>query len=543
MKNRFWIPTTVLTFFVLELFAQTGPLDKSQIRYEYFSHPSGYFGMSAELNSDMQFDGERIFYNYTSSDSTIVARLHYQRKCLVDTAIINAPDLQLNAFFIAPDGYKYKNVEIPELIEKGVPHGLYIKKNLQNGVIIASQKYTYSYGRQNGACEEFWLNNFNDRSSGRWKYYNMTEDVLDGNYLVKLESGDTIEYGLYKMGRKEGCWQTRKYEGEKHLMCYQNNLRHGDYKAWNKSGVLLIEGHYEKDLLEGQYRTWYNNGQLASEAYYKNAVIQQTYRAWYRDGKLQQLSQYDSSGKLNGVNEWYFQNGQLSSREHFVHEQREGVSETWNYEGVLTERAHYHTGMREGKSEYFYASGKLHQEKYYHQDELNGTVKAWDEKGKLITHKVYKDGHLVKTYLNLYIEDDEDLQDRNIDYMGLGTSDEGEGQPDSDFSRKVFRISYYDVGLNCVRDYSRALSDSMNAYYAQLSKKQQKRWKNIQQLEITIHLNKNKLVITQLSGADEVLNQELLAFAQRVMKGKYCYAYTPIRIKILIPRQRVEAGK
>lgn len=531
MRNSIWIATSALTFFVLELFAQTGPLDKQQIRYEYFAKPSGYFAMWTALNSNMQAEGDRILYDYTTKDSAIVARLHYHQNFLVDSAIINAPDLQLKAFFVTPVGDQYKIIDIPDLKEMAVPHGLYTRTIFNQGKEISYEKYNYRYGRKNGACEEYALAWSNGKPT--WKYYTMTDDVLQGNYFIKNNSGDTLEFGQYAGGRKEGWWKsTNTYSGERSLTFYQNDRRNGESKTWNANNLLVSEAFYVNDRKEGSHRTWHANGQLASEAFYKRGVIQQTFRSWYQNGNLQRFSQFDTLGDLHGLNEWYHENGRIAYRQHFVHSKMEGISDTWNADGVLTERIHYHIGMREGKSEYFFPNGKLQKEEYYHVDKLNGTVKVWDEKGKLIMHKLYKEDEEVKNYLDLHVQEEE-LYDVDWPNVGVGSADAYEDERIAAFSNHVFRLRYQSATLNCVRDYSMALTDSLNAYYLQLSKKQKKKWNNIEELQLVIELRSN-VQITTLIGADEEVNQELLAYLRRVMKCK-CYSYHQVTMKIIIP--------
>lgn len=540
MKSMSWKIVAVLSLFATKLCAQTGPFLKDSLRYDYRSDLTGSCYNYSELNSEMQQDGLRII----SHNNTSIARLHYTRNWLTDTAVIRSAKVQLNAFFIFPSESSYKTINIPELKERAIPHGLYTKTILHsNGKIVSIEKYTYSYGRKNGSCEEYSLNPWEYKGNGVWKRYTMKEDVLDGLYLEQRENGDTLEYGLYSNNRKEGCWRTINYrQGYKTLCCYQNGLRHGVYKFWNQSGVLLNEAFYISDRKDGWSRSWYGNGQLSSEDYYKNGVIQKTSKSWYGNGRLLYLAEYDSLGQHHGVAEKYFENGQVNYRQHYIHGKLEGVSNTWNINGVLVERIHYHNGAREGKSEYFFDSGKLMQEEYYLHGELNGILKVWDEKGKLTRHELYKNGIFVKSYLKPELYDTEVLFDAPYGTAsdgpyGVGDMEGGSGEYDNDYEGKALRFRIENSSLPCVREYAGTLTDTLNAYYLQLSKKEKKKWDKIGELEVTLYVQPDRCVPSVGRVEDEKLKIELLEFCRRLLVYKNCYSSSAYTITIYIPRQ------
>jgi len=501
MKSKIWITAVLYMVGAANLFAQSGPFVKHLMHYEFSSRGKENFILTVGLDREMQKDEQCLIYD--RRDTSIVGRMNYQHKQLVDKLLINTPELKFTAFFVYPSDSSYKLVKIEELNESAVPHGVFVREKFYEGKRVFYEKYNYTYGGKNGACEEYVLHSWDKPKGGSWQRYIMTDDVMDGIYIQQEENGDTVEYGRYDKGKREGCWFAyRDYADCKDSVYYQAGKRNGVTRTWNSEGKLVIEEYYLKGEKNGLCRNWHSNGVLSFERYYKEGLLQGTSKSWSDKGVLLYVERYDTLG------------------------QREGLQESWNEEGVLIKREHYHENIYKGKCEYFYDSGKPKYLASYSNNAFEGVVKEWNEDGELILHQLYKNGELVKTYVNKKPEQQNFDGEHNVGYLA------------DDYYSPLFYRNYLvleaDKSLASFGQKSEEVIDFLNLWYSNLNKGQKKQCKQIREIEITFLLERKSITLTEVKGASANLNQEIKDYILSRYKDT-SYGNYPATIKVIVP--------
>jgi antitoxin component YwqK of YwqJK toxin-antitoxin module len=69
-------------------------------------------------------------------------------------------------------------------------------------------------------------------------------------------------------------------------------VRHGLFRAYSESGVLISEGFYNHGAEDGLWRDYHPNGQLATEGHYQNGVEVGEWRFWDADGRPEETVTY-----------------------------------------------------------------------------------------------------------------------------------------------------------------------------------------------------------------------------------------------------------
>lgn len=501
MKSKIWIAAVVLMVCAANLYAQSGPFVKHLMHYDYYSRGIDKYILSVGLDREMKMDGQCLIYD--RKDTSEVGRLNFQHGQLVDKLLINTPELKFTAFFVYPIDTSYKLVDIEELNKSAVPQGEFVREKFYKEKRVLYEKYTYANGKRNGSCEKYELHSWDTPGEGTWQRYTMTNDVFDGMYLRMWDNGDTVQYGRYDKGKKEGCWfEFRAYVGYRDSVWFKEGVRNGVSKVWNTEGQLISDEYYLNGNKNGLSRTWHSNGTLASERHYKEGLSQGTTKLWSDKGVLLQVSRYDTLG------------------------QRDGFRESWYENGRLSERVHFHADELDGKSEYFYETGKLRRLEYYSRNRYDGIVKEWNEKGELILHQIFKNGELVKTYVNRILEENYGEIEDKIGYLS------------DDYALPLFCRNYSnleaDKSLIFFSQKSEAVVDFLNLWYSDLSRQKKKQCQPIRQMELTFQVESKSIKLIEVKGASVKLNQEMKDFILSRYEN-VAYGNMPATIKVIVP--------
>lgn len=114
---------------------------------------------------------------------------------------------------------------------------------------------------------------------GLWKYYHQASPQLM-----------TTEY--YKNGKLDGT-RTVYYKSGKiaEETTYKDGVRHGPYKKYTETGIVLEESNYANGRFEGPATYRDGEGQVVSKGVFKNGA-KHGYWEFYKNGKLDKKEKY-----------------------------------------------------------------------------------------------------------------------------------------------------------------------------------------------------------------------------------------------------------
>jgi hypothetical protein len=101
-----------------------------------------------------------------------------------------------------------------------------------------------------------------------------TLGYIQGEHVVKKETGEVISKCNYKDGRLDGEYTTWYSNGQLECICYcvQNKL-HGEYRAWYENGVMMEQTYYKEGVRHGLCKKWDKQGNLIISRYYINGKL------------------------------------------------------------------------------------------------------------------------------------------------------------------------------------------------------------------------------------------------------------------------------
>lgn len=151
---------------------------------------------------------------------------------------------------------------------------------------------TWSYYFVNGKLEQKG-NYINGRPNNTWRWYFENGSLLreegflrgkeDGFCLELNEKGDTIAFGEYIDGEREGKWSFK--DGDISL---SGNFKSGKQDSiWNhyySDGTLYFSGNFIEGLPEGKHKAYFPNGQLKWEGRYVAGKRNGDWRSFFEDG-------------------------------------------------------------------------------------------------------------------------------------------------------------------------------------------------------------------------------------------------------------------
>ena len=111
-------------------------------------------------------------------------------------------------------------------------------------------------------------------------------------------NGDITEYTVDASGDIQGEHIVKKQTGELISKCYyKNGLLDGEYMTWYSSGQIECICHCEKNKITGIYRAWYENGVMMEETLYKDGAKHGLCKRWDKEGNLI-ISRHYINGEL-----------------------------------------------------------------------------------------------------------------------------------------------------------------------------------------------------------------------------------------------------
>lgn len=211
--------------------------------------------------------------------------------------------------------------------------------------------------------------------------------------------------------QKQGVWlQFHTNEQVKQEGTYQNNLKHGYWKYYNRQGDLLrVEKWLRGELQEGATEVEKvdirreidpQTGKLS----YKGAFRQDKpvgLHRWYDeegnvdssvtyvDGKVLYRGIVDKQGRKQGPWEYYYPGGALKAKGSYKNDFKIG---NWNYyyrNGQLEQRGRYIRGNPDGLWTWYHSTGQVWREEEYVMGAADGSSVEYNDTGAVIAQGKY----------------------------------------------------------------------------------------------------------------------------------------------------------
>lgn len=141
------------------------------------------------------------------------------------------------------------------------------------------------------------------------------EPFEDNPNMVKVTiddgTGNTIAYGIYVNGFREGSWTELHPNGHvKNVTGYVDGVKEGQSVEIDNRGQLLERFTYHNGELGGSY-TKYNRTRIKEVKNYKNGLLEGKVEIFYDNAKVMEESYY-KNGKRDGIAKWYDQEGNIT---------------------------------------------------------------------------------------------------------------------------------------------------------------------------------------------------------------------------------------
>lgn len=134
------------------------------------------------------------------------------------------------------------------------------------------------------------------------------DGVLDGNFQVSYDDGETELEGRFVAGALEGPWTAYYMNGERRWsVTFANNLEEGDLQGWYDTGQPHYVIPYKAGKREGTATYFYPNGQKAAELQYVAGKAQGTWTYWHENG--QKAHEYTVEGDKTSIHRHWDEQG------------------------------------------------------------------------------------------------------------------------------------------------------------------------------------------------------------------------------------------
>lgn len=312
---------------------------------------------------------------------------------------------QLNGMYKRKDPNQYPTYEC--MFENDKRHGTELIYHANTDKLFKSQQY--HNGLKNGIYEE--------------------RDVL-GN-VIKIEE--------YKNNVNHGISEERYLAtlSKKHIVVYQNGLKHGIEKVWTIDGKLIFykphhqgigrgrciarfpdNGHIERKCFyndNGQLHGYYIEFQylntknclsnkeddpstpktdttLLKRAHYNDGNYTGKYEEYHNNGTLHKLAEYDENGKKDGEYFEYNRFGQCLIHYRYRNDMLDGWCERYNDEGKIQEQAYYTQNTVHGIYKQFHPNGRTKISQTFNKGIAHGETIFYSQSGNPIGKYMYVNG-------------------------------------------------------------------------------------------------------------------------------------------------------
>lgn len=226
-----------------------------------------YFKKLALLFKDTTDEYRELFIPKTPADMQVLAFSNYQGK-------INQTDQQGKRQGLWIEKYPNGVVKYEIQFKDGHPAGTY-RRYYENGKPMAKMFFDntgvrcaailYNEQGERKAMGYF----YNHQKDSLWQFfYNDSIVISEINYKKGVKNGPERVFNLYdypnlimekfwKNGKLDSTYTILYPNGQpKFIAHYKNNLRQGDYAAFDETGKAVAMGKYENDLKVGEWKYW-----------------------------------------------------------------------------------------------------------------------------------------------------------------------------------------------------------------------------------------------------------------------------------------------
>lgn len=301
-----------------------------------------------------------------------------------------------------------------------------ITKNYSSEGFLVSQ-IPYKNDLKHGVAYQFYENNglksvthyLNGKKDGMAYEYNREGLIVrisefEKDFIVRTEVINQTD----KNGEKEGMWKEFypdstyqvKQEGT-----YLKGVKHGYFREYSKSGVLLSTTKYEygevvenaEELQNLEIKTTYHsNGAIKSVKSFKDGLQEGVEKTYDPQGNIVQSKIY-SNGKLLGEGivdaegikqgdwkEYYPRSGKLRAEGAYKNGARIGKWTFYFENGKIEQKGTYREGgLPHGLWTWYYPSGQILREEEFRLGKEDGYIREYDPVGNVITKGQFLDGY------------------------------------------------------------------------------------------------------------------------------------------------------
>lgn len=141
------------------------------------------------------------------------------------------------------------------------------------------------------------------------------------NLIQEVVEKDTVKTVLYfkGSGNNKKLVKEVKYFDNDQVMSEQNFKKgalHGEWKTWNKGGLLQSEGAYEKGKKNGAFKFYDNLGVLMYEGTMEDGMKQGVWTTWYDEVQIEEQKEYKND-KPHGKWVYWYIDGNLKLEEYY----------------------------------------------------------------------------------------------------------------------------------------------------------------------------------------------------------------------------------
>lgn len=265
------------------------------------------------------------------------------------------------------------------------PDSVYTVLKFPSG-IIASEGWLV-----NGKPDGYWINyheNGQLKSEGNRRHF-----MLDGVWKFYDEQGSlTLEIN-YKEGKRDGdrvVWLPTEVIKER----FENDIRHGLTRHYNRSGKLLKTVPFVGGLEEGTSFSYDTTGNIIEVVQYRRGFVINRER----------INRIDPEGNKNGLWKWFYEDGTLKAEGTYRNGLRNGIFKTYDRQGnLLTIEKYVDDILQESDEEVarleyrrdYWPNGRIKTEATYRQGVPEGIRREYDPSGNISNAYVFKKGLLL----------------------------------------------------------------------------------------------------------------------------------------------------
>nr|WP_299387586.1 hypothetical protein [Allomuricauda sp.] len=230
------------------------------------------------------------------------------------------------------------------------------------GNYVGNWKSYFSHGT---LASEYGYND-DGEADGEYKYYDKDGKL---HYIFEYRKGELIAY---------------KYFDKSGNVLDENRKKGGEfyYRGYTPYGKLRTEGLYDvKGGKKGQWKYYDKYGMLTDSGFYEDDKIQGAYTTYYKHGEIESVYQYKND-TIHGYYVYYHKNGKIQRQGWYKDNELHGEWRSYNSDGSLSEINFYHKGSFHGEQLLFSGKGKKTRNSIYEYGDVNKDI-YYDPQGNV----------------------------------------------------------------------------------------------------------------------------------------------------------------